>query len=193
MEEWQSALLVAAIAAIAGLLGAIIGKERWPADLRDAKRLGEIIDKMVEGTKEREFAETYRDDLASRWLISRVVARNDFRRELGLVLMIVGTVFVATSSFVLVAAALGQLRGAPGQMIVAAATWFVSGLLLVGGGTWLGNAYLKRWNEYLTQLRAARGMRAPISDWVREFDRSYRHAPIAPAAPGDAPGEDQHK
>lgn len=180
MEEWQSALLVAAIAAVAGLVGAVIGRERWPADLRDAKRLGEVVDKMEPGTKEREFAAMYRDDLTSRWLISRVVARNDFRRELGLILMPLGFLITVGGFVAGTVGAFAVSSDAPREVLVQLLAFSVAGLTLgplaCGVGLWSGSAYLKRWSRYLTDLRQARGMRAPVADWVSDFDKSYKHS-----------------
>lgn len=185
MEDWQSALVVAAIAAVTALVGAVIGRERWPADLRDAKRFGEIVEKMEEGTKERELAAMYRDDLASRWLIGRVVAKNDVRRELGLVFVLAGLAVSVTGLLALVLV-LPRLSGSQPEATAAAvglyAGWAVFGGALFASGVWMGNAYLTRWNRYLTELRAARGMRAPVTDWVKEFDQSYKRPPEGPIA-----------
>ncbi|MEU1970759.1 hypothetical protein ABZ477_03815 [Microbacterium sp. NPDC019599] len=197
MEDWQSALWVAAIAAVSGLVGALIGRERWPADLRDAKRLSEIVEKMEPETKERELAAMYRDDLTARWIFGRVATLGDVRRDLGLALIVIGSVTVLLGGLGLPIAAYLGLFGDAGSD--PGATFFVVilvGVALFGLGIWLANSYLNRWNKSLTDLRAARGMRPPVDDWVNEFRKGQKRSkrmrpslsgkPSAPSLKGDA-------
>lgn len=174
MEDWQTALMVAAIAAIAAVVGALIGRERWPADLRDAKRLGEIVDKMEPGSEEREFAAKYRDDLAARWIIRRVVASNDIRREIGLTFILAGFVLLLVGGVGAAVALSGALMQTPLELVTGWPAWLGCGLAFVGVGVWCGNAYLKHWDHYLKELRTARGMREPVTSWVNDFNRAYR-------------------
>lgn len=180
VDQWQSAILVAAIAAVAGIVGAAIGRERWPADLRDAKRLGEIVEKMEPGSQERDFAAQYRDDLASRWIIGQVAASNDIRREIGLSLMIMGLVLALIGTVGAVASLVGVLTQAPVSLVPGWAGWIGGGLLSFALGVWSGNAYLKRWDRHLKDLRAARGMREPITSWVNDFNKARLRRKPAP-------------
>jgi uncharacterized membrane protein YbhN (UPF0104 family) len=75
MDDNAAAVVVAIIAAIGVVVAATITArtaiERWPAGLREAKRLTELIEKMDYNAQQR-LARDFRDDLVASWVMRKV-------------------------------------------------------------------------------------------------------------------------
>lgn len=184
MDESSASVWVAVIGVMGVIVGSVIAgsfaRDRWPHGLSDARRLGELIEKMDKGTAERQLAAEHRDDLIAAWVFARTSPAAENWRSFAVgasALLTVLTIAIAVGVPVLVvfsATAYDIPYNSWWPLLLALLIMWAPTLALFVAAI-LG--WEKRWNAHLDAVRESRGMRRPLTKWLKTFERDRRSKP----------------